>query len=1551
MAENSSSNDHTRSSSGAVAMLAPSQAIRTTSAGNKQQQPPPPPSAQKKRGTNHQQVSSASTGNQANPPSTQNRNRRRAKKKNEGDGQSSPTLQEKTKGTVAEPQSGGPHQQQRRNRRGKKGNNNNNPTSSPPNAESGTTADHKKNNNNDKNQKKRPPNKRKPKKKYPWRRFLPKGSVDPITLENLQTLEYPPFALCADEPYVPVSVWPVPEETDETENNKNQKVQSVPDLEELNRKRLAEQWGSKVLSHSDGEGDKKPAATDTKASSKAAPPPSKRPYNLFDGRALAYYMVSQLQFIDPLNRRDLTRPELVNLDDYLQKHGLYTGELKVTEAYDAKGITLSSAGAAANTAQGRANIMQQMAQQLLNALFTGHSVAEDRNQGSRGRRQESSQRQQAQSYSLHEQYAAMQLQEQVLAQQLHSAPAANSFGEPYLGDSGVFGSIDVNGGGGFMIVDDDENPELRGEVMTASVGQHTDRREHDEFPSLAGATNECRHSLFPGATYSASHIAQRYGDELRRPDIPFPALPVRPGSRTTEAAPAPASIDVKKGPSNPKKGPSKTLSKISGLVKKTDPEEKQRQWEAREAARKRALLSNLSYGVNPSLTNAADSLLQPPTLIDNDAASEEKLERNRAFAEALGVKPATQRQQISGWSRPTEVNNTLEEFKDELSAAVYPQELIALARERIPLLLKLEKKWKSFLEDDKTASLSLYPMDKPGRKLVHHYAEFWSLKTESFDPEPKRYSYPTRMSDSNHVDDLRQKGNHEFQQGNLDNATAFYTAAIELASKDAHNLKGALIVNLCNRSASYFQMEEYEKAKEDAERAWKISQESNVKSAYRLAKTLIALKEFQAAIDILQVASKIDGLQEKEVQALQQLEKEAKAKEVEPEQPVETSIKQVDRPISIREFTKGKSLGVGNFSEIIIVTHKVTKEQFALKILEKKAAADLAKRQHPNVYNEIAMEARVLMERLPPHPNVITMYHSFSDYNNLYYLMDLHNVNPDLWTQLRYKENMVGAHVSQVKRWMMQLIDALEHLHSHGICHRDLKPENVLLNAHNHVVIIDFGTAKDLIKQDLNGPEFVGTPDFMSPEAVTGFSGMPGQGKPPKEKGATSSTDLWALGAMAYILHTGTTPFWSPSPYLGFLRIKRGILTRTWGIPDDDTWNLIESLMKVKPEDRLGADCFEVENGLVKVAKGYDVLRSHSYFEKVDRDDKSDILPTDQDLCIRACADQVVSDAMDLDICEQHPPGDGSKHDMTRLSQTQQNLILHVLDKSKVFSNGDKTRVFQRFFQSDVDYIKAKVRPLSRDFVGLTPMNDDEYKPMSGRGSQDPYATKIEPEPTKIVMLTNPILMGDENVSPEDEKRYLKGWKNCIATINKKRPKAVVICAKAIPPKFWKFLARIRDSIQVLWNDGSVFYSFWLHGFQGIVLNSSDLKDENCLQMRWIREQMEQSRMAKPQLFCFCNCDPADLPTLVIKRLARGRTLSLMGLSNSGQPLDYKVKYTPNETVDDNTSVKSNDSDEDEDDTSTMRVFGNSMNGLRWLTVDEKEDWYSEFEAIDMPEA
>lgn len=153
------------------------------------------------------------------------------------------------------------------------------------------------------------------------------------------------------------------------------------------------------------------------------------------------------------------------------------------------------------------------------------------------------------------------------------------------------------------------------------------------------------------------------------------------------------------------------------------------------------------------------------------------------------------------------------------------------------------------------------------------------------------------------------------------------------------------------------------------------------------------------------------------------------------------------------------------------------------------------------------------------------MQAAFDDYEHIYYLMDLHVKCGDLWSRLKHEKDkkMVGCHRSQAKTWIYQLVDAIEHMHKNGVVHRDLKPENILLDNRNHIVVIDFGTAKDLIFTSLNGPEFVGTPDFMSPEAVKGGRGENEDRSEEDYPDAGCSADLWALGAIAYILHTGVS--------------------------------------------------------------------------------------------------------------------------------------------------------------------------------------------------------------------------------------------------------------------------------------------------------------------------------------------------------------------------------------------------------------------------------------------
>eukprot|EP00977_Amphora_coffeiformis_P003615 scaffold703_cov168-Amphora_coffeaeformis.AAC.18 len=825
------------------------------------------------------------------------------------------------------------------------------------------------------------------------------------------------------------------------------------------------------------------------------------------------------------------------------------------------------------------------------------------------------------------------------------------------------------------------------------------------------------------------------------------------------------------------------------------------------------------------------------------------------------------------------------------------------------------------------------------------------------------------------LDDLRQQGNFQFSEKNYDHAVALYTTALEKAADQ----KDILSILLCNRSAAFYCLGNYEEAKNDAAEAWfELSQETNVKAAYRLAKTHLALDEHNEAKDVIQkaleVVEKTEDDEQKETQkkSLQDLWKQAVEEALKDKGKAETSIKMVKRPVSIKEFDLGKELGFGNFSEIHIVTHKKTNEKFALKRIPKKQAADLAKRQHPNVYNEIQMERRVLLERLPPTcPFIVTMYHAFQDYTHLYYLMDLHVAWSDLWSELKYGNKLVGCHRSQARFWLYQLIDALEHMHKHGIVHRDLKPENILLDGKGHVVVIDLGTAKDLILTDLNGPEFVGTPDFMSPEAVEGnvttLEGIPlipGQDKKDiVDEGAGAAADLWALGGIAYILQTGQTPFWSPSPYLAFLRIKRGLVTRHLGIVDDDAWDFIRALLKVPPSKRLGADVYQLKVGANNERtiqknnpNGYQVLKDHPYFAPLRENPEvmeQTPIPSLRDLCVRAVAELAHQDALDVELCDEHPPGDGSSHDMMRLSSRDRDTVMHILYRLQRFR--DHPRLFDRFFIDPIhSRLMGRVRPATREVIGLTQMNDDHVKPPQQQ-MNDPHQKPVAVGDTVLAYLSNPIFTGKE-ADEATIKLWRKALKRSIATINRKRPKMVIVSGSRIDPSEQKLLSRISDSIPVVCHDGSAFFTFWLRGVQCLALSTSVDLSEKSDQVAYFREQLEQVKLSKHPLFVFTDKDPHQLPERILKRLARGRTLALFGPAESAVKSSFEYSANEeviNEETNENMSVKSTDSEEDAGrDNFTMNVQSLSDSGLQWIKVEPEPDmWDTTFEAIRVDES
>ena len=172
-------------------------------------------------------------------------------------------------------------------------------------------------------------------------------------------------------------------------------------------------------------------------------------------------------------------------------------------------------------------------------------------------------------------------------------------------------------------------------------------------------------------------------------------------------------------------------------------------------------------------------------------------------------------------------------------------------------------------------------------------------------------------------------------------------------------------------------------------------------------------------------------------------------------------------------------------------------------------------------------EARVTA--ILQHPNTVPVYELGRDNRGgIYFTMKLvHGYT--LREVFAYRDRYDLVQLVEV---LIQIGQALDYAHSHGVVHRDLKPENILVGPFGEVLLLDWGLAKvwgrDDIGEDppeeptslLDPPDasltgqgaLQGTVAYMSPEQIR------------RDRGIDARTDVYSLGAVLYELISGELP-------------------------------------------------------------------------------------------------------------------------------------------------------------------------------------------------------------------------------------------------------------------------------------------------------------------------------------------------------------------------------------------------------------------------------------------
>ena len=172
-----------------------------------------------------------------------------------------------------------------------------------------------------------------------------------------------------------------------------------------------------------------------------------------------------------------------------------------------------------------------------------------------------------------------------------------------------------------------------------------------------------------------------------------------------------------------------------------------------------------------------------------------------------------------------------------------------------------------------------------------------------------------------------------------------------------------------------------------------------------------------------------------------------------------------------KRYQSIKKIGSGGYAKVWKVLDTHTNEEVAMKVSSSR-------------YANCSLEKEYFMLRKFNNPHIISPIAFYYDRRAL---VTTHMILPfmkkDLFTHVVEEKRHMSE--EELRKLVVDITDAIKHVHSMDIVHRDIKPENILINGNGDYVLCDFGNASkdDLVSLD----GLKGSLHYMAPEVASAY--------------------------------------------------------------------------------------------------------------------------------------------------------------------------------------------------------------------------------------------------------------------------------------------------------------------------------------------------------------------------------------------------------------------------------------------------------------------------------